>query len=275
MYIYDQIDQRIVDERVAQFRDQTRRFLAGSCPRTISGRCGCKMASTFSAMRRCCASRSPTACSLRASCASSRTSRARTTAATATSARARTSSSTGRSSRTCRRSSPSSRPCRCTRSRRAATASATSPPITSPASRRTRSSIRSCGANSCASGRRFNPEFAYLPRKFKIAITGARGRSRGRPGARRRPAGGAQRRRARSASACSSAAAWAARPILGAVIREFLPWQHLLTYLEAILRVYNRYGRRDNKYKARIKILVKDLHAGRFPRGGRSRMGST
>jgi sulfite reductase (NADPH) hemoprotein beta-component len=42
-------------------------------------------------------------------------------------------------------------------------------------------------------------------------------------------------------------------------MREFLPWQHLLTYVEAILRVYNRYGRRDNKYKARIKILVKEL----------------
>ena len=51
-------------------------------------------------------------------------------------------------------------------------------------------------------------------------------------------------------------------PIIGHVIREFLPWRHLLTYLEAILRVYNRYGRRDNMYKARIKILVKELGAG-------------
>ncbi|MNQ12054.1 Sulfite reductase [ferredoxin] [compost metagenome] len=48
-------------------------------------------------------------------------------------------------------------------------------------------------------------------------------------------------------------------PIVGSFINEFLPWQHLITYLEAILRVYNRYGRRDNKYKARIKILVKAL----------------
>ena len=47
-------------------------------------------------------------------------------------------------------------------------------------------------------------------------------------------------------------------PIIGHVIREFLPWQHLLTYLDAILRVYNRYGRRDNLNKARIKILVKE-----------------
>ncbi len=50
-------------------------------------------------------------------------------------------------------------------------------------------------------------------------------------------------------------------PVIGTVIREFLPWRHLLTYLDAILRVYNRSGRRDNKYKARIKILVKDLGA--------------
>jgi sulfite reductase (NADPH) hemoprotein beta-component len=50
------------------------------------------------------------------------------------------------------------------------------------------------------------------------------------------------------------------------VIREFLPWQHLLTYLDAILRVYNRFGRRDNKYKARIKILVKEVGAGEFAR---------
>ena len=48
-------------------------------------------------------------------------------------------------------------------------------------------------------------------------------------------------------------------PVIGAFINEFLPWQDLLSYLEAILRVYNRYGRRDNKYKARIKILVKAL----------------
>ena len=48
-------------------------------------------------------------------------------------------------------------------------------------------------------------------------------------------------------------------PLIGAEMREFLPWQHLLTYVEAILRVYNRYGRRDNKYRARIKILVKEL----------------
>ena len=55
-------------------------------------------------------------------------------------------------------------------------------------------------------------------------------------------------------------------PIVGHVIRESLPWQHMLTYVEAILRVYNRYGRRDNIYKARIKILVKALGMEEFTR---------
>ncbi|MDR8093155.1 nitrite/sulfite reductase, partial [Burkholderia gladioli] len=53
-------------------------------------------------------------------------------------------------------------------------------------------------------------------------------------------------------------------PIVGSIIRENLPWQHLLTYCEAVLRVYNRFGRRDNLYKARIKILVKALSPEKF-----------
>ncbi len=103
----------------------------------------------------------------------------------------------------------------------------------------------------------FHPEFAFLPRKFKIAISGspvdraatllhdigvyALRSDEGETGFRVVVGGGLGR-----------------TPMVGHVIREFLPWRHLLTYLEAILRVYNRYGRRDNKYKARIKILVKD-----------------
>ena len=103
----------------------------------------------------------------------------------------------------------------------------------------------------------FNPEFSYLPRKFKIAVNGAeadraavqvhdiglhavRGTD-GEVGFRVLVGGGLGR-----------------TPIIGHVIREFLPWQHLLTYLDAILRVYNRYGRRDNLQRARIKILVKE-----------------
>ena len=102
----------------------------------------------------------------------------------------------------------------------------------------------------------FHPEFTFLPRKFKIAVNGAKADraalflhdiglqavrdDAGEIGFRVIVGGGMGR-----------------TPIIGHVIREFLPWPHLLTYLEAILRVYNRYGRRDNIHKARIKILVK------------------
>jgi sulfite reductase (NADPH) hemoprotein beta-component len=101
-----------------------------------------------------------------------------------------------------------------------------------------------------------HPEFAFLPRKFKIAITGAREDRAatawhdvglrllrnvdGDLGFQVRVGGGMGR-----------------TPIIGSVIREFLPWHQILNYLEAVVRAYNRFGRRDNKYKARIKILVK------------------
>ena len=108
-----------------------------------------------------------------------------------------------------------------------------------------------------------HPEFAFLPRKFKIAISGsAQDRAAtlvhdiglvalkdasGNIGFRVAAGGGLGR-----------------TPIVGTVIRDFLPWQHLISYLEAILRVYNRLGRRDNKYKARIKILVKESTPAQF-----------
>ncbi|MFT0211143.1 nitrite/sulfite reductase [Pseudomonas sp. F1_0610] len=104
----------------------------------------------------------------------------------------------------------------------------------------------------------FHPEFLRLPRKFKIAVNGcvsdraatevhdigleAIRNNQGELGFKVLVGGGLGR-----------------TPIVGSIINEFLPWQHLLSYLEAILRVYNRFGRRDNKYKARIKILVKAL----------------
>ena len=111
----------------------------------------------------------------------------------------------------------------------------------------------------------FHPEFTYLPRKFKIAVIGT----------------------------CSDRAATQLHdiglhvvkndagdigfevivggglgrtPVIGKVIRPFLPERHLLSYLDAILRVYNQYGRRDNKYKARIKILVESMGAEAFSR---------
>ena len=101
-----------------------------------------------------------------------------------------------------------------------------------------------------------HPEFAFLPRKFKIAISGAEEdraatawhdvglqvhrNAAGEVGFRVMVGGGMGR-----------------TPITGSVIREFLPWDQIINYLEAVVRVYNRFGRRDNKYKARIKILVK------------------
>ena len=101
-----------------------------------------------------------------------------------------------------------------------------------------------------------HPEFAFLPRKFKVAITGAREDRAATPwhdvglrllrnvdgelGFQVRVGGGMGR-----------------TPIIGSVIREFLPWNQILNYLEAVVRAYNRFGRRDNIYKARIKILVK------------------
>lgn len=109
----------------------------------------------------------------------------------------------------------------------------------------------------------FHPEFSYLPRKFKIAVTGGTHdraaahvhdiglnllrNAQGEIGFRVLVGGGLGR-----------------TPIIGQVICEFLPQRDLLSYLEAILRVYNQHGRRDNIYKARIKILVKALGAAAF-----------
>lgn len=103
----------------------------------------------------------------------------------------------------------------------------------------------------------FHPEFAYLPRKFKIAVTAAAqdraatqlhdiglhlvNNAAGEIGFKVFVGGGLGR-----------------TPIIGQLIRPYLEQKHLLSYLEAILRIYNLYGRRDNKYKARIKILVKE-----------------
>ena len=109
----------------------------------------------------------------------------------------------------------------------------------------------------------FHPEFSYLPRKFKIAVNGAQAdraatylhdiglhavrNAAGEVGFRVIVGGGMGR-----------------APIVGHVMQEFLPWPHLLTYVEAVMRVYNRYGRRDNLNKARIKILVKERTPERF-----------
>ncbi|MFA6921107.1 MAG: nitrite/sulfite reductase [Gallionella sp.] len=111
----------------------------------------------------------------------------------------------------------------------------------------------------------FHPEFGYLPRKFKFAITGAANdraaiavhdiglavvkNANGEVGFRVLVGGGLGR-----------------TPVIGTEICDFVPWQDVITYVESIVRVYNQYGRRDNLYKARIKILVKALGIEEFRR---------
>ena len=100
-----------------------------------------------------------------------------------------------------------------------------------------------------------HPEFSYLPRKFKIAITGA---PNDRAAIRFHDIG---LQAATNAAGDIGWEVWVGgglgrTPMIGKLINSFVPNEHLLAYLESIMRVYNRYGRRDNKYKARIKILV-------------------
>jgi sulfite reductase (NADPH) hemoprotein beta-component len=111
----------------------------------------------------------------------------------------------------------------------------------------------------------FHPEFAFLPRKFKIAVNGAEQdralirahdigldlvrNAQGELGFRVLVGGGLGR-----------------TPIIGEEVSSFVPWQQILNYCDAVLRVYNLHGRRDNAYKARIKILVKALGVEEFAR---------
>lgn len=104
----------------------------------------------------------------------------------------------------------------------------------------------------------FHPEFAYLPRKFKIAINGAE-EDRAAIGVHDIGLNAVRNDAGELGFQVLVGGGLGRTPMVGAEIRSFLPWKDLLTYLEAILRVYNRYGRRDNKFKARIKILVKAL----------------
>jgi len=101
-----------------------------------------------------------------------------------------------------------------------------------------------------------HPEFAFLPRKFKIAITGA---TEDRAAIGWHDVG---LQLVKNAAGEIGFKVWVGggmgrTPIIGSLVREFLPWQQIMNYLEAVVRVYNRWGRRDNMYKARIKILVK------------------
>lgn len=104
----------------------------------------------------------------------------------------------------------------------------------------------------------FHPEFNWLPRKFKIAVSGC---EHDRAAVQVHDIGlNLVRNDQQEVGFQVLVGGGLGRtPVIGSVIREFLPKKHLLTYLEAILRVYNRFGRRDNKYKARIKILVRAM----------------
>ena len=110
-----------------------------------------------------------------------------------------------------------------------------------------------------------HPEFAYLPRKFKIALSGA---TEDRAAIRVHDVGLqiAQDAQGSIGFQVFVGGGLGRTPMIGEIVASFLPWQHLLTYLEAVLRVYNRYGRRDNLYKARIKILVQALGVREFAR---------
>ncbi|MDP1767059.1 MAG: nitrite/sulfite reductase, partial [Methylotenera sp.] len=111
----------------------------------------------------------------------------------------------------------------------------------------------------------FHPEFALLPRKFKIAVSGTRD---DRAVVQMHDIGMEfyLDKNSKIAIKVWVGGGLGRTPILGSVIREHLEWQHALTYCEAIVRVYNLHGRRDNAYKARIKILVKALGIEEFKR---------
>ncbi|WP_250460929.1 nitrite/sulfite reductase [Microbulbifer litoralis] len=110
----------------------------------------------------------------------------------------------------------------------------------------------------------FHPEFAFLPRKFKIAVNGAQ---TDRAAIRVHDIGvQIVERDGEIGYEVYVGGGQGRTPVIAEKIRDFLPERHLLSYLEAIVRIYNQLGRRDNKYKARIKILVKAMGAEEFGR---------
>lgn len=109
----------------------------------------------------------------------------------------------------------------------------------------------------------FHPEFAYLPRKFKIAVSGA---ETDRAATQLHDIGLhlVTNDQGEISFQVMAGGGLGRTPIIAKTIRPYLEKKHLLSYLEAILRIYNLYGRRDNKYKARIKILVKETGVEKF-----------
>jgi len=110
----------------------------------------------------------------------------------------------------------------------------------------------------------FHPEFAFLPRKFKIALTGTPQDDRAAVRLHDIGVRLVENDKGERGYEVLAGGGLGRTPVIGKVIRPFLEKPHLLTYLESILRVYNRFGRRDNKYKARIKILVDALGVDEF-----------
>ena len=118
-----------------------------------------------------------------------------------------------------------------------------------------------------------HPEFSFLPRKFKIALTAA---AHDRAAVKVHDIGLRLIRNGAGETGFEVmvGGGLGRTPFIAKTIKPFLPKRDLLSYVEAILRVYNSYGRRDNIYKARMKILVHDLGAEAFAEGGRGRMAS-
>jgi sulfite reductase (NADPH) hemoprotein beta-component len=112
----------------------------------------------------------------------------------------------------------------------------------------------------------FHPEFAFLPRKFKIAVTGTPANDRAAIRFHDIGVRIVQNEKGEQGFEIWVGGGLGRTPYVATAIRGFLEYPHLLSYLEAILRVYNLHGRRDNKYKARIKILVSELGAEEFTR---------
>jgi sulfite reductase (NADPH) hemoprotein beta-component len=108
-----------------------------------------------------------------------------------------------------------------------------------------------------------HPEFTYLPRKFKIAVSGSR-EDRAATLVHDVGLNACIGEDGETGFSVSIGGGLGRTPMVGDVIKPFLPARHLLTYLDAVLRTYNRFGRRDNKYKARIKILVKAMTPAAF-----------
>ena len=165
--------------------------------------------------------------------------------------------------RSCPTPWPISRAPACTACRPAAIACATSPPTNGPASRPTRSRIPRIWAEILRQHSTLHPEFSFLPRKFKIAVTAA---AHDRAAVKVHDIGLRLHRNGAGEAGFEVmvGGGLGRTPFIGKTIKPFLPKRDLLSYVEAILRVYNQYGRRDNIYKARIKILVHELGAEAF-----------